>query len=135
MKYKWCVEIKRYSYKDKVILANTFNGKWIRLSKELYDVIEEMICKEVSSEEVEFDNIDDKEYFEKLLMLLEDLEIIFGKGKKWKSKNKIVSIELTKRCNLKCIHCCMNAPNNISSIVDFRQFCVFITLIIIYISI
>lgn len=118
MRYKWCEEVKKYSYKDKVILANRFNGKWIRLSKELYEILEQIIDKGVSIEDVEFDSIDDKKYFGELFVSLKDLDIIWNKGKIQKSENKIASIELTERCNLRCIHCCMNAQNNIPSTAD-----------------
>ena len=98
MRYKWCEEVKKYSYKDKVILANRFNGKWIRLSKELYEILEQIIDKGVSIEDVEFDSIDDKKYFGELFVSLKDLDIIWNKGKIQKSENKIASIELTERC-------------------------------------
>ena len=70
MRYKWCEEVKKYSYKDKVILANRFNGKWIRLSKELYEILEQIIDKGVSIEDVEFDSIDDKKIFWRIIRII-----------------------------------------------------------------
>lgn len=118
MKYKWCLGIKQYNYKNKVILANAVNGKWVRVAKELSDNIEKMICKSISVDEIDFENHEDKEFFGKLLITLSDLEIIQDAEKDEVLQNKIASVELTERCNLKCIHCCMNAQNNMSSIVD-----------------
>ncbi len=118
MKYKWCSEIKQYNYKSKVILANTVNGKWVRISKELADNIEKMICEDISIDQIEFENQNDKVFFHELLNSLSDLEIINDVNKDEVLQNKIASVELTERCNLKCIHCCMNAQNNILSTVD-----------------
>ena len=43
MKYKWFTQKSTYVYKNKVILANSSNGKWIRMARDVYEIVNDMM--------------------------------------------------------------------------------------------
>lgn len=105
---------------NKVILAHIENGKWIRISKEVYDILNLGIENNMSIEELKsslYDD-DDREYIEDLYNILCNMAIIEDKNNKSDLKNKIASIEITHRCNLKCVHCCIDADGVVSDKKD-----------------
>ncbi|MCR1954637.1 radical SAM protein [Clostridioides mangenotii] len=105
---------------NKVILAHIENGKWIRISKEVYDILNLGIENNMSIEELKsnlYDD-DDREYIEDLYNLLCSMAIIEDENNKQQFKNKIASVEMTHRCNLKCVHCCIDADGVVSDKKD-----------------
>ena len=52
---------------------------------------------------------EDREYINNLIHRLIDNKVIEKNNKEIDLRNKIVSIELTHRCNLNCKHCCISA--------------------------
>lgn len=118
MKYKYNRKTIKLYYKNRVILANTNNGKWLRMSDEIFQIINSMITNNINIQDLTFDNKEDKHFFESLISKLKDSKIIIDINKHEKSPNKTVSIELTHRCNLHCIHCCIEAQNNLPESSD-----------------
>lgn len=96
---------------DKVILANKENGQWIRLSKEVYQILCQIIEENLDINICEqfFEELTDFSFIKDLYLFLEKAQIICSNNWKLKTYNKIVSIQLTNKCNLRCKHCCVEA--------------------------
>ena len=96
---------------DKVVLANRGSGQWIRISKEVYDILNLGIENNYSIEQLKLSLYDeeDREYIGNLYKNLCFIGVIEDENNKNVQKNKIASFEITHRCNLKCIHCCVDA--------------------------
>lgn len=101
---------------EKVVLSNIENGSWIRITKEVYDILILGIEYELDIEELKlrlYDN-EDREYIENLYNILCKMSIIEDEKNRFKINNKIASIEMTHRCNLSCAHCCIDADGIVS---------------------
>lgn len=106
----------------KVILGNIETGAWIRISKEVYDILNMGIENNISICELKlklYDN-EDREYMGKLYEKLLYMGIINDNEDNKILKNKIASFEITHRCNLNCIHCCIDADGVISNKKDLE---------------
>ena len=119
----------------KVVLGNRQTGQWVRISKEVYDIlklgIENNFCLSKLMSSLYDDN--DRDYIQNLYSRLCSIGIIEDNDNKQTFKNKIASIEMTHRCNLKCIHCCIDADGIISENEDLsteEMKCIFDKLII-----
>ncbi|WMM26568.1 radical SAM protein [Tissierella sp. MB52-C2] len=93
---------------NRVIVFNRRNGSWMKISRECYDILKNSIDNQSTEEEL-LDSLaddEDKLYFKKLLDNLHELS-----SETEKKHNKIndVSISITKRCNLECMHCIVDA--------------------------
>lgn len=95
--------------KNKVILGNRHNGKWIKISKECYEILDLVISKEFADDKAIsiLEDADDKKYFLKLLDILYDAELLVEE--QHTEENLDVDIAITNRCNLNCKHCCVDA--------------------------
>lgn len=118
MIYKFSKNSRIIVNKDKVVLANRETGKWTRISKQVYDILNDGIVNKLSINELK-DNLyddEDRNYMDVVFENLFDLGIINynNNSKNENFKNKIASFELTHRCNLKCIHCCIDADGIVS---------------------
>lgn len=120
MKYKWNTLKKVICHGNKVILASNVNGKWMRISEELYKIIEEMIQNQIDSSELEFERSEDENFFNKILKELYGAGIVIDFMKDSNVQNKMASIELTHRCNLHCIHCCIDATKCMDEEMDIQ---------------
>lgn len=100
---------------DKVILGNIETGEWIRISKEVYDIVNLGIENKLTIEELKLNLYDDedREYIHNLYNRLYEICIIDEENNKALA-NKSVAFEITHRCNLKCIHCCIDADGVVS---------------------
>lgn len=118
--YKFSKHSRNIVNLDKVVLGNRETGQWVRISKEVYDILNLGIDNNISLDElkVSLNDDDDRDYIDRLYNNLCDLGIIEDKNNKQTFQNKIASIELTHRCNLKCIHCCMDADGVVSEKKD-----------------
>ncbi len=109
---------------NKVILANLNTGQWIKISKESYDVINILIKKRLNKEEI-LDCLSDEGDIDFVSFLIDDLiymGILTDKVTKQFLGRKMVSFELTNKCNLNCIHCCMDAsPYNDEYILSTEE--------------
>ncbi len=86
--------------KNKVVLGNQRNGKWVRISEQEYNDL----CRVLHT-----DTIDEK-YAKKIetlyrigILVKDDIE------KNEKDKLKSLLIAITNRCNLRCLHCGFSA--------------------------
>jgi radical SAM protein with 4Fe4S-binding SPASM domain len=114
MSYKFTEDSKVILNKDKVVLGNSHTGIWIRISKEVYDIFVLGIENRFELDDLQsllLDN-DDKKYIYNMYNKLLNLGIIESENKKKVYRNKMVSLEITNKCNLKCIHCCVDSKLN-----------------------
>lgn len=97
----------------KVILANPENGKWMRISEEAYHILKKIVSYEVNMNLLtdSFENEEDFLFMKNVYYTLVDLEILVNSNNLNLSRNRLIGIQLTNRCNLKCIHCCVDADN------------------------
>ena len=100
---------------NKIILANRISGEWMRMSREVYEVIQEIIKSGKKIEELEnsFEEKEDYIFVKNTIQTLEDCGILCESDEEKRLDNKIVSIQMTNRCNLRCKHCCVSAGDNV----------------------
>lgn len=103
---------------NRCILANRTNNKWATLSLEVYEILVEAIGSKLSVRGL-LDTFEDKEDKQYLLSVLEKLlnsNIVVQDDRSTPvSRYEFVSLVLTNRCNLSCIHCCADANSNIQN--------------------
>lgn len=118
----WASKVEFVEKDNKIVLANRENGQWIRISKEVYNILDAIIRngKDISQIKKDFVDEDDYAYVNKLFNYLKEAEVIID-GEEIKSyHNKIASIQLTNRCNLHCTHCCVSAGENLCNEFDTK---------------
>lgn len=99
-------------YDNKVVIYNRKNGQWIRVSKEVYDIFKYAVNNKLNINELNncIVNDEDKKFMTEVYNRLFNKKLV---NNTFKSNNiKSISFELTNRCNLKCIHCCVDADIN-----------------------
>lgn len=99
-------------YGNRVIVGNKENGKWIKISTEVYNYIKDAInlklCEDAFINNFELD--EDRKYIKEICNNMKLLGILTDDNSDCASnKIKKVTIELTNRCNLRCTHCCMDS--------------------------
>lgn len=99
--------IEKYKFRDKVIFSNKNNGKWIRMGDDIAGVIESIVESKNSFDEIELFDNEDKKTLSDVLENLKDMEILTTQREE--EFNSTISFELTSNCNLKCVHCCVDA--------------------------
>lgn len=116
MKYKLSETTKCITYKNKVILGSRETGQWLRISAQSYEVIQICIENNLDSEDLlaRLYDDEDRQYVQELLNKMEAMRIIKAEGGDLRI-NKDVSWEITHRCNLQCIHCCIDAVNAVGN--------------------
>lgn len=101
--------IKILKYNNKVLYGNSENGKWVRVSDEVSSIVENYLdSSDDFYEKYFFESDEDKNFIHTLIDRMHNDGIIKEKGTSEK-RNKIATIETTNNCNLRCIHCCVNA--------------------------
>lgn len=113
MCYKFTENSKKILNENKVVLGNIQTGHWVRISKEVYDILNLGIENKLSLDELKlslYDN-EDRDYIDSLYKKLVLIGIMKDKENKRTFQNKIASFEITHKCNLNCIHCCIDADN------------------------
>lgn len=110
-KYHFCKNCKIMFNGNKVVIGNTLDGRWIRISKECYEILVEGMDKELEIQEVieNFEEEEDRTYIQSLFQCLYDMDVIRQEGEKEPIPKRGVVIALTHKCNLKCIHCFVEA--------------------------
>lgn len=107
--------------RGQAIIGNKDKGSWLRVSVECRDILKEAIEENLTKNEILelFQDKEDRDYFEKLIEKLIEIGVITYFGMKNNSVEEFDSFEvmLTHRCNLNCIHCCVDA--SASSSPDF----------------
>lgn len=91
-------ELEKFEGNGKVILLNTENGHWARMSKERYN-----------------DSIQTAEEKEKLGQMLEERFGLLGEGVKKSHNIKSIYYSMTGKCNLNCEFCTMNSGPHVST--------------------
>jgi MoaA/NifB/PqqE/SkfB family radical SAM enzyme len=120
MAYKFSDNCTVIENLDKVVLANRKNGKWIRITSEVYNILNLGTQNGYSINQLKsylFDD-DDKYYIVELYKKLSSADIIEDENCKHRLNSKIALFEITHRCNLRCIHCCIDAKYMVSSNID-----------------
>ncbi|WHE06830.1 radical SAM protein [Thermoanaerobacterium thermosaccharolyticum] len=96
-------------YDNNVVIYNRKSGQWIRTSKEVYDIFKYAVNNRLDIEELNncIINNEDKKFITEVYNRLLNKKLI---NNTFESNNiKSIGFELTNRCNLKCIHCCVDA--------------------------
>lgn len=111
MGYKFSKYSKTIINVDKVVLVNRYTGQWIRISKEVYDILNLGIENNYSIEQLKSSLYDeeDREYIDDLYKKLCFIGVIEDKNSVEPVMNKNVTFQITNKCNLKCVHCCVEA--------------------------
>lgn len=93
------------------IIGNQYRGTYVKISSECYEILEKLLKYQCSLQR--FDNIfadeEDKEYFLKLYKILVKKNILVNIEEREYIDNIDVQWEITKKCNLNCVHCIANA--------------------------
>ncbi|MCT4507725.1 MAG: radical SAM protein [Tepidibacter sp.] len=114
--YKFSEHSRIIVNKDKVVLANRETGQWVRISKEVYEIINLGISNNCSIDELKsslYDD-DDRNYIGNLYIKLCSVGIIEDENNKQILSNKNASFQITHKCNLNCVHCCVDADGIVS---------------------
>lgn len=103
--------VEQVELDDRIILANRKSGQWIRMSKEVFFAIKYIIENEIKIEEslILFEESEDFLFVKKVYEDLIDTQIICCGNLIDNESHKLISLQLTNRCNLRCIHCCVDA--------------------------
>ncbi|SCL88456.1 MULTISPECIES: radical SAM/SPASM domain-containing protein [Tissierellales] len=120
MTYKFSEHSGRIINQNKVVLGNRQTGQWMRISKEVYDILNLGIDNNLSISELKMSLYDeeDKNYISQIYLKLCNIGIIEDENNKQVLPNKLAVFEMTHRCNLKCIHCCIDADDLVSDNQD-----------------
>ena len=118
--YKFSDCSKSIHHLNKVVLGNKETSQWVRISKEVYDILRLGIDKNLSIEKLQtfMSDDEDKEYIQNIYNKLLNMGILEDENNKLDFQNVTVGFEITHRCNLKCIHCCIDADEVISDKKD-----------------
>ncbi|CEN23623.1 radical SAM/SPASM domain-containing protein [Paraclostridium sordellii] len=118
--YKFSDYSRTIFNEDKVVLGNRETGQWIRISREVYDILNLGIKNKLTLNQLKSKLYDeeDRGYIEELYKKLASTGMIEVNDDKIKFRNRIASVEVTHRCNLKCTHCCIDAAGVVSDKAD-----------------
>lgn len=114
MKIKFNYEDIMIVVKDEVvILSSTITGQWLYVSKECYDILLYAEKSKLNDDELmsELYDEEDREYFMNLIYALRRKCILYDENLKLSQCCDLVTISITHRCNLSCIHCCVDASS------------------------
>jgi radical SAM protein with 4Fe4S-binding SPASM domain len=102
---------------NQVIIGNTYSGKWLKVSKQCFDIIGFGIDNNLTIDQLinKLADDEDKKYMSKLANKLVELDVLKNINEKEQQKIKSIDFAITNRCNLKCIHCCVDAKFNIEN--------------------
>lgn len=101
-------------HNKQIILVNKYNGFSVKMTQECYKIILEMIKQKMTLECMLkcFEDDEDKEYFERLLIRMSEREIIVPIDNKEIIDINGIAIAITNRCNLHCSHCIAASVNS-----------------------
>lgn len=102
--------IKILKYKEKRILLNTSNGLWIRVSKRVCDILD-LAEKEGYTFQQLLDSLyddEDRQYMKSVFEKMQKIGLVETSANRIIEKRMIL-FEVTRRCNLHCTHCCVEA--------------------------
>lgn len=96
---------------NRTIVSNNENGRWLKIPRQCYDIFKWAEDSSISLKDIleKYDE-EDKAYLNKIYDKLIQLEVLNASNEISISKYiSLISISLTKRCNLKCLHCGISA--------------------------
>lgn len=96
---------------NRTIVSNNENGRWLKIPRQCYDIFKWAEDNTVSLEDLlkKYDE-EDKLYLSKIYDKLTQLGVLNAFNETDVSKSiSLISISLTKRCNLRCLHCGISA--------------------------
>ena len=101
MTYKFSEHSGRIINQNKVVLGNRQTGQWMRISKEVYDILNLGIDNNLSISELKMSLYDeeDKNYISQIYLKLCNIGIIEDENNKQVLPNKLAVFEMTHRCN------------------------------------
>lgn len=113
MRYSRDVRVEKKS--GIVILINIYNGLWFRMTQECFQVLELFILSGKEMQEFLKNILDDedREYFRKVFLHLQKLDII--KAEEDICVPQSVGLSITHRCNLSCSHCSYSAGTSVEN--------------------
>lgn len=108
-KLVWNSNIQFIENQNKVIITNRKTGTWLKISKECYEIVNKIIKLEIERNNIPsiFKEEDDREYFNELLDKLDGMNAFCNNSELIQFEQ--IYFALTHRCNLKCIHCSVDA--------------------------
>jgi uncharacterized radical SAM superfamily Fe-S cluster-containing enzyme len=112
MLMRFCNGKRIIKHNNRVIINYKYNGQWIKLNLQCYQMIEDAVLNNKSKEEFLTDLCDDedKNYMRKLFERMVNLELLFCDSNEIEDNNIFnVTIALNSKCNLNCKHCCVDA--------------------------
>ena len=99
----WNPYITVLENENRVIIANRWNGQWMKISKECFDIILEILkkdAKEIAWEDI-FADDDDMEYIRKVFNNLIDMDIL-KKEEDYFIESVYISLTHKCPCQLDC---------------------------------
>lgn len=110
MKIRFSRYMVKMEYASEIVLANSLNGLWVKLSKECYLILEKCIEEKMTMKYLMSCLADDEDrnYVRGLLQRLSDIDVIVNSEFAEKSLPKTFIFEITNHCNLACKHCCFS---------------------------
>lgn len=94
-----------------IIIGNRYRGTYLKLSDECYQILKKLIHYQERIEDFYdvFESREDKKYFLDLKEILLKKSILVDSKEKEYVDNIDIQWEITKKCNLSCVHCIANA--------------------------
>ena len=114
--------VKILKYKEKRIFLNTSNGLWIRVSKKVSDIIGLAQKEEYTFQQL-LDGLcddEDRKYMKSIFRKMEEIGLVETSEIRRKEKRMIL-FEVTRRCNLHCAHCCVEAENEVDYEMSYEE--------------
>lgn len=117
VKYRFTADMRVIENGNKVIILSRDGGAWLKISKQCYDVLNLGIQHGLTIEKLieSLADDEDRDYFRDLFEKLKEMQVVSNnEHSEQVNMNRIKKIKqlyfaLTHRCNLKCIHCCIDA--------------------------
>lgn len=118
--------MKPLFFEDYVIISNNQNGKWLKVHKETYEILQ-LINDQVVKNVIDEDSLDhildqffekreDYYYIKNIIELLKEINVC-GTA----NSNRFIGFEITDMCNLSCKHCCFSCSNNSKKSLDLND--------------
>jgi len=103
--------VEKIFRENKVILANKETGAWTRVSNEVFEILKYILDNNyfIGDLKCAFETEEDYLFIKDIYDSLVESNIICSRDYNFNTQNKIVSVQLTNRCNLSCTHCCVDA--------------------------
>ncbi|NOJ73111.1 radical SAM/SPASM domain-containing protein [Paenibacillus alvei] len=118
------VHARTLKNENKVILGNVLNGLWIKCSDYIYEFLLNSIVEKRTVDEIIDECLDteSKKYMTDLIETLIKIEVLtISSNLRKENIIKHITLELTTRCNLRCIHCCADCGEEIRKDMDFNK--------------